>query len=139
MNNNASSQRRMSLSTPCVGARRRSIRKTKRQWDATWPYKMRVSAALFNASSHPWECACITDTRISSMVVFSFRLHTHIGYWARFRIGLSKASVEKNLSEDIFFGFDNMRRGGQSTFVDYIHIGSYVCLLYLSPLLVSST
>jgi hypothetical protein len=44
------------------------------------------------------------------------------GYWCRFHVGLSKASVDVNLSEDIFFGFDNMSRVADCSFVEYIHI-----------------
>lgn len=45
------------------------------------------------------------------------------GFWCRFHVGLSKASAEINLSEDLFFGLDNISRGGHSTFVEYIRFG----------------
>ncbi len=32
------------------------------------------------------------------------------GYWCRFHVGLSKASVESNLSEDLLFGYDSISR-----------------------------
>jgi len=45
------------------------------------------------------------------------------GYWVRWRVGMSKASARVNLSEDVFFGLDNLARGGKSQFVEYIIFG----------------
>mmetsp|Transcript_18823 Transcript_18823/g.36847 ORF Transcript_18823/g.36847 Transcript_18823/m.36847 type:complete len:657 (-) Transcript_18823:1984-3954(-) len=45
------------------------------------------------------------------------------GFWCRFHAGLSKASPEVNLSEDLFFGLDNLSRGGKTNFVEFILFG----------------
>lgn len=42
------------------------------------------------------------------------------GIWVRYHIGMSKASVSINLSEDVFFGFDSALRNGPITYVEYI-------------------
>ena len=38
-------------------------------------------------------------------------------------VGMSKASAQLNLSEDLFYGFDMVQRGGRATYVPYIRYG----------------
>lgn len=45
------------------------------------------------------------------------------GDYARFHFGLSKASPEKNLSEDIFFGYDALLRGQSTTWSEICRFG----------------
>ena len=47
------------------------------------------------------------------------------GLSVRGAIGMSKASAQLNLSEDLFYGFDMMERGGRATYVPYIRYGPY--------------
>ena len=45
------------------------------------------------------------------------------GLGVRGGVGMSKASAQLNLSEDLFYGLDMMERGGQATYVPYIRYG----------------